>query len=534
MFSSSNSQYDSHLYHELCTWRTKTAEESQVAPYFVVQNTVIDNIVTLKPLTLKELKAVPGIGPVKLKSFGESLVRIVRECTSLIDSSSEITFDSKSSFNTNTDLVTKTNITPKTRKTPISRVKMADKPLTLNDDDSFISENELNHEQRLAASHALKGNNVFITGSAGTGKTFLMKYVIQQLMKIHGESAVAVTAPTGIAAIAVGGQTIHSFAGIGLGEYICYLLVCLVNVFSIQTTGKDDKQKLLSKVVGNKQSVSRWRRSKVLVIDEVSMLDKDLFELLDEVARKVRGSSKPFGGLQLLLVGDFMQLPPVKKGDGHFAFQSRAWDVAGLNAPGARVMLKQVERQNDPVFIKGLNEVRLGFVSPEFMRILDGCHISRKPLPSNGIIPTKLYAVNKDVDLENSTRLAELPGEVETMRAQDRWVIKPVSKHSEQHLVEGVAKMIPDQIQLKVGAQVMLLRNRTRIGGGSEGPQLVNGSRGQILYFTDSVLQPGLRIPMVRFDNGMDVLVGPVEYEYKGLNHDGSIIREQIPLRLAW
>jgi ATP-dependent DNA helicase PIF1 len=298
--------------------------------------------------------------------------------------------------------------------------------------------------------------------------------------------------------------------------------------------GKDDKQKLMLKVVGNKQAVTRWRRSKVLVIDEVSMLDRGLFELLDEVARKVRGSAKPFGGLQLVVVGDFMQLPPVNKGDGHFAFQSRAWEAAGLNLPGSRVMLKQVERQSDPVFIKGLNEVRLGVVSPEFRSILDGCLISRKPLPSNGIIPTKLYAVNRDVDSENSTRLAELPGAVETMCAQDRWVIKPVSKHTEQHLIEGVAKMIPDEIHLKVGAQVMLLRNRIRIGGIGDGPQLVNGSRGQILYFIDSVLQPGKRIPVVRFDNGMEVPVGPVEYEYKGLNHDGAIVRDQIPLRLAW
>ncbi len=178
----------------------------------MLKNTVIESIVKLKPLTLKELNAVPGIGPVKLKSFGDNVVRIVRDC---IGASATAETDSTTKPNIKQKKVT----TLKPLKLPTPRVSITDEQMSSNDD-YFITKRELNHEQQLAASYALGGNNVFITGSAGTGKTFLMKYVIQELAKKHGESAVAVTAPTGIAAIAVGGQTIHSFAGIGLGAWI--------------------------------------------------------------------------------------------------------------------------------------------------------------------------------------------------------------------------------------------------------------------------------------------------------------------------
>jgi ATP-dependent DNA helicase PIF1 len=136
---------------------------------------------------------------------------------------------------------------------------------------------ELNAQQKIAATSAIENrNNIFITGSAGTGKTFLLKYVIQELVRKYerelegsGTSAVAVVAPTGISAINVGGQTIHSFAGIGLGA--------------------GDPNIIISKVLKNKASVERWQKCQVLIMDEVSMVDVGLFELLDALAREIKG-----------------------------------------------------------------------------------------------------------------------------------------------------------------------------------------------------------------------------------------------------
>lgn len=231
------------------------------------------------------------------------------------------------------------------------------------------------------------------------------------------------------------------------------------------------------------------------------MLSKEIFELLDSVARRVRGNDKPFGGIHLIVVGDFMQLPPVVKDRKTlaFCFQSPVWDAAGFNNPGGAQFLKQVERQKDGNFVKYLNEVRVGVASREFMSLLDTCLISKKAQPGDGIIPTKLYAVNKEVDAENTARLADLPGETVTLYAEDRWQMKPSKASMVPFFRNALNNLIPEELQLKVGAQVMLLRNRSKgqFGGfmatQSTGPSLVNGSRGKVVGFVESVVRPGER-----------------------------------------
>ncbi len=298
-------------------------------------------------------------------------------------------------------------------------------------------------------------------------------------------------------------------------------------------TGKGEKSKIISNVLKNKIAVDRWRRCSVLVVDEVSMLDRALFELLDEIARLLRHSDAPFGGIQVVAVGDFMQLPPVRKeSEGHFCFQSPVWAAAGLSE--GVINLQRVERQSDPVFIQHLNEVRLGKLTPAFSELLRSCLVGRKPLPSNGIIPTKLYAVNREVDSENTDRLAELSGDVVTMVAEDHWEAKPRQAALAPGIRLGIQNTIPDRIDLKVGAQVMLLRNRHFNSGTPSALQLVNGSRGQVVGFSESVVRPGQLIPTVRFDNGLTTAIGPVNFTLKGPGGDGCIVRSQIPLKLAW
>ncbi|RYH28624.1 hypothetical protein EON65_11490 [archaeon] len=320
-------------------------------------------------------------------------------------------------------------------------------------------------------------------------------------------------------------------------SYSCLDLILFALSFCY--TGEGDPQKILQKVLKTKSSVQRWKETKVLVIDEISMLDKRLFELLDTIARTVRNTDLPFGGIQLIAVGDFLQLPPVRKtGNREFCFESPVWEAAGLHLRNGYVYLRTAERQNDENFVAFLNEVRLGILSDQFFKNLNACLVNRKAKPANGIIPTKLYAVNKQVDEENNMRLAELPGEVITMVALDMWKIKPTKATDSQILREGVENLIPESIDLKLGAQVMLLRNRSRMTYGgivkTSSTSLVNGSRGRIVAFTESVQRPGMLIPTVLFDNGMKTIIGPVEYEYKIPKVEGSIVRIQVPLKLAW
>jgi ATP-dependent DNA helicase PIF1 len=326
----------------------------------------------------------------------------------------------------------------------------------------------------------------------------------------------------------------------------------------------------MKKILQNKSLIERWQSCQVLIIDEISMLDCLLFELLDEIARTIRKEPLlPFGGIQVILVGDFMQLPPVRgkalfvssssasasSGGGGgggmdnninnnnnnqhiFAFESPIWETAGFNEYGGTINLRQVVRQDDEEFIRYLNEVRIGYYSQEFHQRLQSCLLINKPKPENGIIPTKLYATNQQVDDENKMHLQALSGDVMTMIAEDKWKIKPSKPAMAEYLRENIEKMIPEKIELKIGAQVMLLRNRSRMtfGGAIQGtgPSLVNGSRGRIVAFTESVLRSGMMVPRIYFDNGLEVTIGPVEYSYKSPTGDGEIIRYQVPLRLAW
>lgn len=509
------------LLKELKDWRRRTANEMQRPVFQVLPNQVLENIAALKPDSLDKLSTLSGIGPVKLHRYGNTIIDIVQkypriELDGLVDSTSfwatQVARKNRTSKSSSDAKTTRKSLKS-------SLATMSAESRSALDSYNTVSYHSLNDEKKEASKHILRGQNVFVSGSAGTGKSFLLRYVIQELIKRHGEDAVAVTAPTGIAAINVNGMTVHGFAGIGLGH--------------------GDTDKLIQKVLKNKLATERWRNCKVLIIDEVSMLERRLFEQLDEIARFLRNSDEPFGGIKLILVGDFLQLPPVQKGgDKEFAFQSPLWEAAGLHLDSAMIYLEKVERQTDPDFARFLNEVRLGVLSRGFQERLLACQVNRKPLPTGGIIPTKLYAINAQVDKENTERLNELPGEVITISAVDQWKERPVRSADARALIEGVEDVIPSRIDLKVGAQVMLLRNRARLAlqGNklAKGPSLVNGSRGKIISFTESVTMPGMTVPVVEFDNGLRTTIGPVEFEYFVPGLSGKIVRFQLPLKLAW
>lgn len=317
----------------------------------------------------------------------------------------------------------------------------------------------LSKEQEYVLRLAKLGKSLFFTGSAGTGKSVLLRSIIKALKDKHGPGTVAVTASTGLAACNIGGITVHSFAGIGLG--------------------KGEVSDLIKNIKRNRKAMQRWKATKVLIVDEISMIDGRLFDKLDAIAREIRRKkSSPFGGIQLVVCGDFYQLPPVSKMEMHpdgsetkeealFAFESTAWrqNIA------SSIILKEVFRQKgDQVFIDMLNDMRNGIVSTqaeqEFMRL------SRPLLCPAGIEPTELYSTRFEVDHANNVKLAKLDGSARVYTAKDGGTLPPQVRASV--LANFLA---PQKLFLKERAQVMCIKNFD--------DTLVNGSLGQVIGFVN-------------------------------------------------
>ena len=348
----------------------------------------------------------------------------------------------------------------------------------------------LSEKQRIAFDAIRDGHNVFLTGPGGTGKTYLIGLIKESL------SNVAVTAMTGCAALLLGqgAKTIHSWAGIGLG------------------TGPFEQ--LIGRIRMMKKAATAWRNTRTLIIDEISMMTPDILELLDKVGKRLRNSSRPFGGLQVVFVGDFFQLPPVAKGvETAFAFQSPVW----LQTIQKTVALDRIFRQEDSAFQKILDEARIGEISANSLATLK----SRCNLDYSGelIKPTILLARKTDVELINKGSLDALPGEVRIYSAKTK-----NGKHTPSDAKKIVEKMDANspyvtELVLKKGAQVMLIKNVDPENG------LVNGSRGIVTDFTPQGK------PVVHFKIGTEVTV---DHEIWASDHESPVERIQIPLCLAY
>uniref|UniRef100_A0A8C9YLQ1 ATP-dependent DNA helicase PIF1 n=1 Tax=Sander lucioperca TaxID=283035 RepID=A0A8C9YLQ1_SANLU len=344
----------------------------------------------------------------------------------------------------------------------------------------------LNKEQAAVLSAVLSGKNIFFTGSAGTGKSFLLKRIMGSLPP----KSTFATASTGVAACHIGGTTLHNFAGIGSGS--APLEQCI-------------------ELAQRPGVLQHWTSCRHLIIDEISMVEAQFFDKLEAVARSVRRSTVPFGGIQLIVCGDFLQLPPVSKGKerASFCFQARSWrKVIQVN-----MELMEVRRQTDQSFISLLQSVRVGRVTEEVTATLMGSayhHIER-----DGILATRLCTHKDDVELTNEKKLQQLPGSVRAFEAldSDPALVKAIDAHS------PVGKLI----QLKVGAQVMLTKNQDVSRG------LVNGARGVVVAFESG--KNGL--PHVRFLCGVTEVLKPERWVFKS-GGGVHLSRQQLPLKLAW
>ena len=284
-----------------------------------------------------------------------------------------------------------------------------------------------------------------------------------------------------------GGITLHQFAGIGLG-----------------TASVESCCKIASKSV----AATMWRRTKHLVIDEISMIDADYFEKVEAVARYIRRNDKPFGGIQVILCGDFFQLPPVSKNDDKvkFCFQSKAWaDCVQLNFE-----LRVVHRQKDPVFINILNSLRIGRITNEIADKLRAT--SNQKIETNGILATRLCSHINEANEINNSQLERLSGDQKVFIAED----------SDQMMTKALDQQlpVPSRLVLKVGAQVMLLKNINLSSG------LVNGARGVVAKFDNG-------FPVVHFRSGGHYHAKMETWSIKTAS-SAIIQRKQIPLKLAW
>jgi ATP-dependent DNA helicase PIF1 len=353
-------------------------------------------------------------------------------------------------------------------------------------------EMKLTTTQELAYSYMVKGLNVCLTGSAGTGKSECIK----RFRKLYqGRRVIATTSTTGISAILIGGTTLHSYLGIGLG------------------TGSIGA--LTSKILKKSYLRKRWKQLQTLIIDEISMLSPDLFDKLEAIARAVRNDSRPFGGIQLVVSGDYSQLPVV--GEDNFCFEAETWE----KCIDKTVYLKENVRQTDLEFQNCLSEVRMGKLSRESKEFLKSC-CGKKLTNDYGIKPTKIFATNAEVDEMNDEELDTLGEDEREFKQYDMESELYIFVPDKEYVLGKHRKSCPapEVLQLCEGAQVMLVWNLDMDS------QLVNGSRGVVTGFVED-------LPLVKFLDGQERVI---DYNTWDIEEGDQKIMSitQIPLKIAY
>lgn len=332
------------------------------------------------------------------------------------------------------------------------------------------------------------GENVFLTGSAGAGKTYVLNQYIAYLKA--RKMRVAVTASTGIAATHMGGSTIHSWSGIGIKDHLS-----LADLRNMST--KQYLKKNLEKV-------------KVLIIDEISMLHRNQVEMINQVLKHFKNQKGAFGDIQVIFAGDFFQLPPI--GDTpireRFAFMANAWVEADLKI----CYLTEQFRQTNNSLNHILNEIRTGEVSNNsILRLEAAAHTQLK----DNWEPTKLYTHNVDVDRINKEELIKLGGKTKIFKAQTKGNPK---------IIESFKKSVQaaEVIDLKVGAKVMFVKNNPDMG-------YINGSLGEVIGFSDDI-----GFPIVRLLTGKKITAALDSWSIDDDAGKSLAQYDQVPLRLAW
>ena len=362
----------------------------------------------------------------------------------------------------------------------------------------IFSHNEfknLSSQQQQVIEAVDAGKNILVTGGAGTGKSYLLQY----LKRYYVNKGLAITASTGIAAVNIGGATIHSWAGIGLANMPTDQIVR--NLFGAKFSKVRRKIKL----------------TKILAIDEISMISAELLEILDQVFQAIRENKEPMGGMQMLFFGDFLQLPPISNQyqQANFCFKSEVWKNLNLKT----FNLQEIFRQNDDKFVKILNNMRFGIIEEDDVKHLE----SRLEAKDNNkaIKPTILTTHNHKAEQINETELKKIAREEKIFQANYFGDDRKIEFLQKNCIASGVLK-------LKVGAQVMMIKNTYQKEG------IINGSLGIVKDFSGKK-----SYPIVEFNNGATITISPEEWLIERFDEEKrTIVTEaglnQIPLILSW
>jgi ATP-dependent DNA helicase PIF1 len=356
------------------------------------------------------------------------------------------------------------------------------------------------------------GKNILLSGPAGCGKSHVIETFFNTFQKNRSDEKIVKTAMTGAAAVLINGRTLHSFLGIGLG--------------------KGDVGQLISIINKNKKALANWKNTSVLIIDEVSMLSAELFEKLEGVARVLRNNNGPFGGIQLVLSGDFYQLPVI---GGNFIFLSNCFK----NVMNQVVLLtKNIRQRKDAVFAKCLAQIRLGLLTPECEKLLTSRMMSNMDNDQisefNKQNPVKLFSRIRDVDLLNSSEMSKILNVDDglTYCADVGFSLIPDYKKEMVKKTFFKNSNCLESIELAVGARVIVTANfKDKILDNCNiERRIVNGTQGVVYRTTGDCVY-------IQLMNDLKSIV-PIKkhvwYEYYSLDQKEFICVEQIPLMLGW
>jgi len=360
-------------------------------------------------------------------------------------------------------------------------------------------DNVLTKKQQDAFEYMKKGNNVFLTGPGGSGKSFILKYFIDwyKNQNIENESKIFITSTTGLSSLLIDGMTIHRYSGIG--------------------TGEKDVDFLYKKIIKMKNIKKRWCITDILIIDEISMMDGDLFDKLEILSRKIRKIDEPFGGIQLIISGDFLQLPPIKS--DVFCFESFSWDFV-INKI---FYFDKIIRQDNIQLQNILNNIRIGVIDDDVKDLLNSC-LNKKLDDIDGIQPTLLFSKKKMVVEYNNEELNKLiDSGYKGYEYNSKYEFKNIKEESKNFYIDLINSnyQVENNLCFTLFSQVMLIINMPEHG-------LANGSRGIIIDFTDTII----KFPIVKFLNGVILEINMHNFT---LDDGGDIIiKKQIPLILSW
>jgi ATP-dependent DNA helicase PIF1 len=374
---------------------------------------------------------------------------------------------------------------------------------------------ELSKEQQIAFDKYIQGHNIFITGPGGSGKSALIRLINDHAYKHF--KGIYVTAMTGCAAVLLNckAKTLHSWAGIGLGNGTI--------------------EQLVTKIKKNKFAKALWKSTDILVVDEVSMLSLKLFNVLNAIGKAVRNNPNPFGGIQLIFSGDFFQLPPVGDKDEtdtqRFCFESDDWNA--VFRPHCQIQLIKIFRQTDEIYSTILNQIREGKIRRKSNDLI--LQYVGRPFAANLVAePTKLFPTRAKVENINNTKMSALQSDekefkikylkdLEMTRAERATRCDYTDKDIQMELEFLANNLICEkEMKLKVGAQVMSIINIQS----DRGLDVCNGSQGIITGFCAVS-----GCPQEKFNNGIEMIMTRNIWQSDKIPGIGV---SQVPLILAW